>query len=494
MNRIFKFLLKKHFIYIGLGIIMIAVIIIWLKKGNGKQLAIVKKMDVIQEVAATGKIKPEQSVNLGFDKSGRVEKVYVQIGDKVKSGQIMVTLESAETAADLTKARASLEEENIKLRVIKNTAPVFYSDAYKNLEATIKNGFTNADNAVRNRADQFFKNVTVSPQFEISITSGNFVHYFNVPPNLALEINNKRKEVENILTNWQKRTLNINSTNMVNEANSAIDDLNNISIFFDKMASAVNAFISADYAYNATVVSYKTAISSSRSEVLEAISAIVSAKDKLNSAPALGQGGEFENILTQEAKVKQTEAAVSSLEASFNKLAITASFDGIITLQDAKVGSAVSAKETLVSMISQNKMYIEANISEIHIGKIMTGNPVFITFDAFPAENFLGQVSYIEPGDTIIEGVVNYKIRVNLANADPRIKSGLTTNLKIQTSKKNGILAIPLYAVLKEDNQNFVNKVNGKEIQKIPVTLGLIGDNGSAEILSGLEDGDTIEF
>ncbi|MEK7116563.1 MAG: efflux RND transporter periplasmic adaptor subunit [Patescibacteria group bacterium] len=490
----FSFFSKKILIYVGIGLAVIIAIIIKFSDGNGKQTAVIVWADIVQEVAATGKAKPNQSVNLGFDKSGRVGNVYADVGESVKGGQIIATLESAEISADLAKAEALLQEKNIKLREIKSTAPITYNDASKNLDATVKEGFADADNAIRNKTDQFFKTPATNPQFEISITSGNFIHYFNVPNDIRMEINNERKKVEEILTDWQKGTLNISSSNLVSEADKAIANLNAISLFLDKMAGAVNTFTSADYAYDTAVSNYKVAISGARSDVSGAISAIVTAKDKFNSAPTLGEAGQFENVLTQEAVVSQAEATVASLKASLSKSAIRAPFDGVVTLQDAKVGGAVSAGATLVSIISQNKMYIEADISEIHIGKIAVANPVSVTFDAFQAEEFSGQISFIEPGDVIIDGIVNYKIRVSLANADPRIKSGLTANLKIQTAKKENVLAVPLYAVFEENGQNFVNKIVGKNTQKIPVTLGLSGNNGLAEILSGLAAGDKLEF
>lgn len=485
---------KRNLIIIAGAIILASVLFFAFRNGNGKQTATVTRTDIVQEVAATGKMKPNQSVNLGFDKSGRVAAVYVLIGEEVKEGQIIATLESGETSADLARAQASLQEEKIKLREIKNTAPVSYNDATRNLDATIKEGFADADNAIRNKSDQFFKNLPDNPRFEISITSGNFVHYFNVPTETAIEINNERKKIENILTDWQKRISNINQSNLILEADKTISNLNTISVFLDKMAEAVNSFTSADYTYDTTVSNYKVAISVARSDVSSSISAIVTAKDKLNTAPLLGEGGQFENVLTQEAKVSQAQAAVSSLEASLSKSIIRAPFDGIISLQDAKVGGTISAGNTLVSVISQDKMYVEANISEIHIGKIAVGNPVSISFDAFPNEEFYGQVSYIEPGDVIIDGIVNYKIRVALNNSDARIKSGLTVNLKIQTAKKENVLVIPLYAVVKEENQNFVNKLINKNAQKILVNLGITGNNGLVEILSGLSEGDMVQF
>lgn len=489
-----NFFSKKIVIYTGLGIAVIAIIGVLVNNGNGMQTTAAIRSNIVQEVASTGKVKPNQSVNLGFDKSGRVANVYLEVGDFVKAGQVIATLESGEISADLNKARASLDEAKIKLREIKSTAPISYNDASRNLDAAVKEGFADADNAIRNRADQFFTNIPNNPQFEISIISGGFTHYFNVPSDMALEINNSRIKVESVLNDWQKRISNLNSSNLVSEADKAISDLNTISDFLDKTAAAVNTFSPAEYAYETTVNTYKSTISSARSEVSGAISAIVTAKDKLTSAPTLGEGGQFESVLTQEAKVSQAQAAVSSLEATLNKSTIRAPFDGVVTLQEAKAGATVSAGETLVSVISQNQMYVEANISEINIGKISVDNPVSVTFDALPGEEFLGEVSYVEPGDVIIDGVVNYKIRVNLKNLDPRIKSGLTANLKIQTSMKENVLVIPLYAVTKEQGQNFVNKVVDGKIQKVPVSLGISGNTGLVEILSGLKEGDNIEF
>jgi multidrug efflux pump subunit AcrA (membrane-fusion protein) len=489
-----KFFSKKVSIYSGIGVVLILVIVFSLNKSNGKQIATVVRADIVAEVAATGKVKPNQNVDLGFDKAGRVKNVYASVGDIVKKGQTIATLESGESSANLDKARASLLQEQIILREMKSTAPVSYNDASKNLDAAVREGFASADDAVRNKADQFFKNPATTPQFGISITSGNFVHYFNVPIELTLEINSERKDVENVLIKWQKEISNLNSSNLVSEADNAISSLNTISIFLDKVAEATNTFTSVDYAYDTTVSNYKLTISGARSGVSGAISAIVAAKTKLTAAPTLGENGQFENVSIQEAIVAQAQAAVSSLESSLSKSAITAPFDGIVTLQDAKVGAAVSAGTTLISVASQDKAYIEANISEIHIGKIMLGNPTSITFDAFPGEEFSGEVFYIEPGDVVIDGIVNYKIRVNISNPDVRIKNGLTTNLKIQTDKKSGVLAIPLYSISKENDKNFMNKLVGGKTQKTYVNLGLSGNDGLVEILSGLSLGDTVEF
>lgn len=488
-----RFLKKKYLLIGGVVLVVAIAMAVKLSNGNGKQYATVVRADVVQQVAVTGKVKPQKSVELGFDQGGRVGSVYASVGQTVEAGEVLASLESGQASADLAKAQANLEAEKIKLRELQATAPVSYDDAMKNLEASIRSGFAAADGAVRNRADQFFKSAPDNPRFEVSITSGNFVHYFNVPDGLALELNTGRKQAEEILNSWQSRLGDLRSGGLAAAADQSIADLGVISDFLDLMAEAVNSFTSADYSYDTTISGYKTAVAAARGEVSSAVSGLVTAKDKFTAAGTL-QGGRFQSVLKQESSVAAAQAAVDSLAASLGKSTIRAPFDGVVTLQEAKVGAAVSGGSKLISLVSLDDMYIEANVSEIHIGKIAAGNPVSVTFDAFPGEVFPGNVSYIEPGDVLIDGIVNYKVRVSLEELDPRVKSGLTANLKIETAKKTDVATLPLYAVIKEGDQAFVNKiVNGKP-QKTPVSLGLSGSDGTVEISSGLEAGDRVEF
>ncbi len=476
---------------------------------NGKQILTVERGDIVQEVAATGKVKPNQSVDLGFDRSGRVSQVLVEVGSSVFAGDLLATLEVSDVNADVAKAKSVLEEETIKLRELKSTSPASYKDAAQNLEAAERKAFVAADNAVRNKIDQFFKTPTSKPEFEVSFTDGNFVHYFDVSNDVKLNLNNQRVYVGQILTKWSAELPKVNSSNASFFAEGTLSYLNSVADFLDQVADAINAFTPAEYAYETTVNTYKTTVSSARTEVSDAIKELVAAKDKLNSAPTLNEAGQFESVLAQEAKVSQARAALTSLEAVLGKAMIRAPFGGVVTVQDAKVGAAVNAGENLISMTSNQDVYIEANISEINIGKLKEGNPVSVKFDAFPGEEFEGFVSFIEPGDVLIEGVVNYKIRVDFGKVerledgtiawkydgvDPRIKNGLTADLKIETSKTSDAVVLPLYAVSREDGKSFVNKVIDGKIEKTEVNLGREGSDGVAEVLDGLNVGDNVAF
>jgi len=300
-----RFFTKKIIIITVIVLAVIAGIVLKVSNGGSKQKVTVVRADLKEVVSATGKVKPFESVDLGFDKSGRIRSVNAEVGSEVKKGDVLAAIDAGDTEADLAKARALLNQETLKLADLKGTAPITYNDALKNLDAAVKNAFASSDDAIRNKADQFFKNTVQNPQFEVSIISGNYVNYFDVPSDAKLEINSERKRIEALLVEWQMNLS--NSSDVVRKSDLALSDLRIISTFLDKMASAINNFVPGEFTYEATVNSYKSTIASARSEVLDAISSVVTAKDKLNEAPSLSSGGEFGTVSIQEAKVREAQ-------------------------------------------------------------------------------------------------------------------------------------------------------------------------------------------
>ncbi|HEV8523217.1 MAG TPA: efflux RND transporter periplasmic adaptor subunit [Terriglobales bacterium] len=69
----------------------------------------VLRQDLASVVTASGEIKPKTYVNIGANAFGKITKLYVKEGDKVKAGQMLAQLENVQSAADVSAMRASLE-------------------------------------------------------------------------------------------------------------------------------------------------------------------------------------------------------------------------------------------------------------------------------------------------------------------------------------------------------------------------------------------------
>ena len=81
-------------------------------------------------------------------------------------------------------------------------------------------------------------------------------------------------------------------------------------------------------------------------------------------------------------------------------------------------------------------LHVEADVSEANIANLQPGQSVDITFDALgPDRHFQGAVETVNPGATIISGVVDYLVKASMPNI-PDIKPGMTANMTILVAEK----------------------------------------------------------
>jgi len=290
---------------------------------------------------------------------------------------------------------------------------------------------------------------------------------------------------------------------LLGQSSQVLLEVNTLKKFLDNVALAVNALTANSSLTQVTVDSYKSSVSSARTIVNTAVSAILTAEEKVRAAlssVSLSEkelslkkaGATSEQLSSQEAKIRQSQAYVARLRLILGKMTMKSPISGVVTKQDAKIGGIVSAQVPLVSIISENSLQIEANIPEVDIGRIDVNDPVRITIDAFPGENFEGRVSYVDPAETIIDGVVNFKSKIEFTLLDVRFKSGLTANLEIQTLSKSNVLTIPQLAIVENDQGTFVKKLEGNTLRDVSVTLGVRDNSGNIEVVSGLKEGDVV--
>src|SRR5215831_11450616 len=68
----------------------------------------VVRKDLSAVVTASGEIKPKLYVNIGANAFGKITKLYVKEGDRVKQGEMLATIENVQPAADVSTSQAGL--------------------------------------------------------------------------------------------------------------------------------------------------------------------------------------------------------------------------------------------------------------------------------------------------------------------------------------------------------------------------------------------------
>ena len=66
------------------------------------------KGDITLTITANGTLQPTRSVNIGSELSGTVSRVFVDVNDRVKQGQVLVELDTAKLSDQVMRSRASL--------------------------------------------------------------------------------------------------------------------------------------------------------------------------------------------------------------------------------------------------------------------------------------------------------------------------------------------------------------------------------------------------
>ncbi len=104
---------KKILIGIGVAVATLAIAGIAVHQSRKGVVTIqtgkVARQDLASIVSASGEIRPKTYVNIGANAFGKITRLYVKEGDRVRKGQLLAQLENVQPSADVNATQASVE-------------------------------------------------------------------------------------------------------------------------------------------------------------------------------------------------------------------------------------------------------------------------------------------------------------------------------------------------------------------------------------------------
>lgn len=182
----------------------------------------------------------------------------------------------------------------------------------------------------------------------------------------------------------------------------------------------------------------------------------------------------------------RAKAELNARQERIKDLTITAPYDAIVLRTEGEVGEVIKAGDPLVWIGQPAPFWITAEVDEEDIPRILPGQAVLITADAFPEVVFEGRVGEITPqGDPIDK---QYRVRVLLPQDSPLLV-GMTTEVNIIVRKDEEALLLPESAIAAGGVYIFADgKAQRRELQ-----LGAYGRE-KVEVIGGLgEDEEVID-
>lgn len=181
------------------------------------------------------------------------------------------------------------------------------------------------------------------------------------------------------------------------------------------------------------------------------------------------------------------------VKVDLNYVVIRAPITGTVSSVSTQEGETVAASftaPTFVTIIGDNALQLVAMVDETDIASVRPGNPVTFTVDSYPSRDFPGMVLSVAPKATIVSGVVNYEVTIDIQKDAQQLKPDMTANVSIQTAQHEALL-LPAAAVQRDGQQSFVYVPGKSGPDRKPVVAGT-KESGMVEIKRGLSAGDEV--
>lgn len=470
-------------------LIVVVVFVGYLLKPTSTSLTVVsdiaRLIDLKQTVLATGQVTSNTDLSLSFNSSGIVKSLRVKVGDKVKKGDVLATIDQGSQLAALTQARGALLAAQAKYKKITEggdvaLAQVVLDQTKSTQETLVKNAYSKLLNSTPQALPLKGTNDYAAP-----VITGTY--------NLNKEgtINVKTYLSTNGGSGFNLSGLVTGSGTV---ATTTPQPLGNSGLYIT-FPTTVDANVlewvitipntkAPDYLTNYSA--YKAALAESESQITQRTAELA-----VKKAQAGGSDIDLANAEIVSAQ-GQVEAAVSKFEDT----QLRAPADGTITNIDIKLGELSEVQKPVVTLQDISNLYIEAKINESSIANVTLGQKVTMTFDAFGTSKvFNGTVVHVDPSALTSDGIVNYKVKASILDLDPAIRTGMNADIAILTAEKDHVIVVPKAALIVRDGKTYANVITDKDDKKYveqEVHTGLTGDGNLIEITSGLSDGQAI--
>lgn len=467
---------------------------------------------LVQIVSVTGNTAPVHGVQLAFQTTGVIAAVNAAVGSHVDAGSIIASLDTRDLQAQLAQAKANVDTQTADLQSLQagsrpediaaaqaalGKAQQDLANMYANVPSTLLNGYAEANDAVRNQIAPLFTNAeTVNPQLSFAVNDSQTLN------NAQFE----RVQASAELNAWQTEIAGITADSSTSTLETALQKADaHLSIVGNLLTTAAQALVQETSLTATTLATYKTDVASALTEVNTATTGVNGAAQNIASQKLTIAGLQADldkeiagptaqDIAAQQAQVEQAQAAAQADEVKISQASIVAPVSGTVTQQDAKVGQTATAGTVLVAILSDQGLEVDAYIAETDIGKVNVGDEATATLDAFQGQSFSGKVTYIDPGETLTEGVTTYKTTFQF-NLPSGAKSGMTANIDITTATHENVVYVPQRFVVTDAQGNRTVQLYhgaGQPLTTSTVTVGIRDQNGDIEITSGLNEGDVV--
>ncbi len=453
----------------------------------------VQRGTLVATVNAAGNIAARAETTLTFRTTGKVTAMHVQEGDRVEAGQVLMELDTTDLELDVAKARLSLATAEAQLAKTKAgptaaemaAAQASLESARENL-AKVQAGSTQAQLAAAEAA--------------LKATQDSYRRLVEKPdPSEVEQARLKLDQAKNSLWAAQnQRDATCGQSNSSPQCDSAKAQVANAEV---AVRIAEIAYQQAQEPATAAEIQNAAAqVQRAQDELdqlrnsptaAELAAAEAQVKQAESQLAKLTNGPTPEDLAIAEAQVEQARLSLQQAERRLEEAKLVAPFAGTVVAVNYREGEYVSTSQPAVTLADLSTLEIEVPLAEMDVARVAPGQEVEIVLDALPDVTLQGRVTYVAPVATIVQGVVNYPVKIQIENPDPAVRPGMTAGVSIIVERREDVLMVPNRTVRAAGRQRAVEVLYQGQVIQVPVTLGMSNDT-MTEVVNGLKEGDQV--
>lgn len=194
----------------------------------------------------------------------------------------------------------------------------------------------------------------------------------------------------------------------------------------------------------------------------------------------------------QEETCAETEEKWEEYSSYVDGTSIRSKYNGVITSIDLEEGDTITTGTVLVTLYDMDEVSMTVSVDEDDMTNISLGSEAAINLTAYPDQQFRATVTEIDDAVADSDGDVTYDVTVTFTGDVSGLFQSMTGEITFITEEQQDCIYVSRRAIITENDKTFVlvRDENGK-IKKVSVESGFT-DGTNTQIVSGLEEGDTV--
>lgn len=186
----------------------------------------------------------------------------------------------------------------------------------------------------------------------------------------------------------------------------------------------------------------------------------------------------------------ERELALHRAQRALDETVLRAPFAGVISEVRVHKGDRVAEEEPAVLLMDLSGWWVEAPVAERDLGQLRPGQQSTVTFEAYPDLALPAELMAVRFSRSA-EQTKQLQAHMRLLQDDPRLLPGLTARAIVVLHEVQGVLRIPLEAIVEVDGKSLVTRVREGQLEEVEVQTG-VSDDRWIEVRAGLAEGDRI--